>query len=252
MKNQNKTTKTKTKKTVADQYFKLPTDTNGTTTFNGCKEYIRVGAYITNIWIDSANGAVCKAVVNGASGQRTIVFTNWASGVQGTLLTDWTGWNCPEPICNRVMDIMLVMDESGSIDTTEWRSAISFARNLVFSFNIDPSSVTMGVVFFGTGSRVISYLSANEIALNTSLNTARIGGWTCIGCGMSLGLSLFNFPVPGRTALNPAKIMIVLTDGLSGLFSFFPTQFPTTSPPFPRVQQSPAWFLCYEPDQQRE
>lgn len=204
---------------MSPQYFKLPTDQKGPSVVGGCQEYTRVGQDITQIWVDETDPVypdrVCQVVINGVSGQRTIVFnaTSYTTPASRSQLTAYQTWSCPAPTCHRVMDVMLIIDESTSINETEWTSTIEFATALVNKFRISTESVVMGVVFFSTHARVVSYFSNDAQSIINALTTKKNGGYTCIGCGLSLGMSLWNFPVSGRTQLHPAKIMITLTDG---------------------------------------
>lgn len=202
-----------TYKLLTPIYFVLSTDTPGSIPYGSCQQYTRTAGDVQSLWIDPVTSHLCRVEIDGASGIRTIVFTNYTTPASTHQLQAYTGWTCPAPVCNRVMDVMLVLDESGSITSTDWTRAINFAISLVNSYRIASNAVTMGVVFFGTQARVVSYFSNDAQSIINSLKTNKAGGYTCIGCGMSSGLSLWNYPVPGRTQLNPAKMMIVLTDG---------------------------------------
>jgi hypothetical protein len=209
-----------TYKLLADEYFKKSTDVQGPTMFNGCQEWDRTTGNVKQVWVNSATGAVCKAVVNGASGQRTLVFSNYVANAATVTskLSEWSGWSCPAPTCNRVMDVVLVLDESGSISSSEWKLLIAFSKSVVESYRIASDATNIGVVFFQSSARIISYLSDNKESILKALETGQKTGNTCIGCGMSVAYDYVfnNIPaskkVAGRPA-NPAQLMITLTDG---------------------------------------
>lgn len=200
---------TETYKLPPDKYFRLTTDQFTGRISNQCLEYTRIGDTITNLWINPNTSQVCRVLTNTG---KTIWF-NHTQAVNWSQLYRYKYQTCTEPVCNRIMDIVLVFDESGSIDSNGWTSEINFATSLIEKFNIDPKWTTMGVVFFSTNARLITKLSGSKQSIINAVQTAKRGGSTCIGCGMSMGLDLFKQPVSGRSSLNPVKSMIVLTDG---------------------------------------
>jgi hypothetical protein len=209
-----------TYRALADEYFALPGDDMGPSTFNGCQEWTRATGNVKQIWIDGETGAVCKVVVNGGGGKRTFVFTNYADGAASpTLLNEWTGWECPMPVCNRPQDVVLVIDESMSISASQWQQWIAFATSVIDSYRIESDATNVGIVFFGTVARIISYLSADKDAILAALQTPqKTGASTCTGCGISVAHEyVFNNIPPNKVVLgrpaNVPKLMITLTDG---------------------------------------
>jgi hypothetical protein len=62
-------------------------------------------------------------------------------------------WNCPQQQCNRMIDFMLVFDESGSIDRNSFNQEKTFAEAIATSYTFSPQHVAMGLVLFDTNAR---------------------------------------------------------------------------------------------------
>ena len=116
-------------------------------------------------------------------------------------------------------DIMLVLDESGSLDSSEFNLMRNFAKALVNSFDFDNSNTQMGIALFsgssitstdGKLSRILVPLTDDKTTLLNALNgMTSQGGFTCIGCGLERAVDEFTSNgIPGNV-----PITIVLTDG---------------------------------------
>ena len=122
----------------------------------------------------------------------------------------------------RGLDLALVFDESGSIDSDEFSQLKQFAISLVDvlpGFAGNGAGTRVGVSMFSTGSRRILDLNGNRAVVHNAIDTTSpFGGLTCIGCGIDDGAD--NLVVNGR--LGATQMMVVLTDGFNNL--------PPTSP----------------------
>ena len=108
----------------------------------------------------TALGRVCKAQL--ANGQ-TFTFTSFGTGTSSYVTT-----GCPVKQCSQKLDIMLVMDESGSISTSEWNQMKSFAINFTNAFTISESAARIGLVDFATYSQLrFSYQNDEQSFRNT-------------------------------------------------------------------------------------
>jgi len=116
----------------------------------------------------------------------------------------------------RGLDLVLVLDESGSIAPADFVALKEFARALVegLPFLSDGTAARVGVVMFSSGSRRVLSLNGNkQLVINTILSIQQRGGFTCIGCGIDDGADeLIADGPPGAT-----WVMIVLTDGQNNL-----------------------------------
>jgi uncharacterized protein YegL len=118
-----------------------------------------------------------------------------------------TGFDVQDP---GVADIMLVLDESGSINAQNFQREREFAADIVNALMTGPGGARVGIVQFSGNARLTLPLTDNVAQAVNAANTLtqRLGA-TCIGCGIDLARQRFLAqPRPEAT-----KFMIVLTDG---------------------------------------
>lgn len=105
-------------------------------------------------------GQVCKAQL--ANGQ-TFIFKSFGSST-GTYST--TG--CPQKQCSQKLDIMLVMDESGSISGTEWQTMKNFAVQFTNAFSVGDNAARIGLVSYSDNAQVrFTYQNDQQSFRNT-------------------------------------------------------------------------------------
>lgn len=109
-------------------------------------------------------------------------------------------------------DLVLVLDESGSIDSGEFSQLKSFADDVVEAVGDDGLFANGGraavVGFAGSAAPVIS-LSADEDAVRNAIATnTQVGGSTCISCGLDVANAVLGPDDPARN-----QVVIVITDG---------------------------------------
>lgn len=126
--------------------------------------------------------------------------------------------DCPQPICKRVVDIIFVLDESGSIAEQEWEKIIKFCKNIVNSYEIGYDAAQVAIVGFGSfGVKYLdlSYSKTEIIYKFDEILNKQMRGGTCTGCGLSIAQSIFkNAENTERTInYNPEHLLIILTDG---------------------------------------
>jgi len=56
--------------------------------------------------------------------------------------------NCPEPVCNSFMDVVFILDASGSVDANEWKQQKNFLLQAIKMFKIDADNARVGVIEF--------------------------------------------------------------------------------------------------------
>lgn len=109
------------------------------------------------------------------------------------------------------VDLMLVVDESGSINASQFATLKSFLVNLVGGLDtLFKNGGKVGLDMFGTRSRLVMPLTGSSATLQNGIKSmSQYGGATCIGCGIKDGIQAF------ATGSNPSRrrLMIVLTDG---------------------------------------
>ncbi|WP_185749101.1 vWA domain-containing protein [Humibacillus xanthopallidus] len=108
-------------------------------------------------------------------------------------------------------DLVLVLDESGSISPTDFTTLKSFANDVVTEVanaGLFAQGGRVGVVSFASSQELIIGLSNNQIAVNTAItNNPQSGGTTCISCGLNEAASI----LPHAAGRN--QVVIVITDG---------------------------------------
>ena len=114
------------------------------------------------------------------------------------------------PTCAQGLDLMFVLDGSGSIASSDFQIMKGFVKNVVANFNVSPSQARFGIVQFDGSTRLEIDISSNAGAIYNALdNIVQLGGSTAIGDGIQLGQS--------RLVANPRagvyRFMVVLTDG---------------------------------------
>ncbi len=109
-------------------------------------------------------------------------------------------------------DLVLVLDESGSIDSTEFGQLKTFASSVVTAVAADglfTNGGRVGVVGFATASETVIGLSSNQAAVQAAITgNPQSAGNTCISCGLNQASSVMGPDDPSRN-----QLVIVITDG---------------------------------------
>lgn len=151
------------------------------------------------------------------------------------------GVTCPQPTCFTVLDLSIIVDESGSIwSAGAWGDVQNFVLNLINSFTLAPDRVRAGLAYF-SGQDSCSYNWTGTSGFYNSacrdncgvcggrwdnltpngLVTDKTGlyklaydhsiskGFTCISCGLDIGIKMLNI----APKANVQKLIILFTDG---------------------------------------
>jgi hypothetical protein len=150
--------------------------------------------------------------------RRTFALTDVIEATPGTvpLVAPKTGCKC-----GKQLDIVLSLDRSGSIDTTQWGLEYQFVKNLANAFQYGPLLANMGIgnwnaaqwqtlaLTSGTSSSVVSNaVSSMTCCPGTTAPSCCCCG-TPIGGGIWLGGQMLATSPRGKAQ----KILILLTDG---------------------------------------
>jgi len=197
----------------AERFFKLNTDTSiGSDPENpGCTKYTRTGDQIQQISFKTIGDKLCAAWIQSNKQTRTYKFTNYRNTVDNANLTAWNKWNCPNPVCTRVMDLVLVLDQSSSARPF-WDIMKNWAKDLLNKLDIRDDATHVGIVYFYRSAKLILKLTSNKQDLINALDTNDVkNSGTCIGCGIYMGLEVLDKSL--RRSQNVPRVMILLTDG---------------------------------------
>lgn len=133
------------------------------------------------------------------------------------IYSDFTD-SCPQPVCKRVVDIIFILDESGSIAEEEWDQTIYFCINIVERYELGFDAAQVGIVGFGDfGIKHLDLTSNRDVVINKlhEIRTKQLRGGTCTGCGLMIAKTMFdNSKLTTRgQQYNPEHLAITITDG---------------------------------------
>ncbi|NJL53992.1 VWA domain-containing protein [bacterium] len=118
----------------------------------------------------------------------------------------------PTMTCTNKLDIMLVLDGSGSISANDFRQVRDFSSRLAESFTIGDNATRIGIVQFSDNAQLELPLSVDIAQVQSAIQQVQqIGNGTEIGAGITLAQS--EIEANGRADATP--ILILLTDGRS-------------------------------------
>jgi uncharacterized protein YegL len=112
-------------------------------------------------------------------------------------------------------NVVLVLDESGSMSSSEWEEVKDFGSAFISSLgdHVWSRGGGLGIVQFGTTARTVLGLTANKnTALATLAASSQQGGSTCLGCGIRQATSILSGAEAGE-----ARFMVLLTDGANNI-----------------------------------
>jgi hypothetical protein len=118
--------------------------------------------------------------------------------------------------CQAQLDLMLVLDRSGSLDAGELATLKTAAKAFVDDLAPSASSSHIGMSSFATTSTLNLHLSSNSSTIKTAIDGLIAGGFTNLLGGLNLAISELANPGDGhdRTDITSPDTMVVITDGL--------------------------------------
>ncbi len=120
----------------------------------------------------------------------------------------------PTPLCSQA-DVMLVLDRSGSINSTELGQLKTAAKDFVDALGLTPAGIHAGQSSFATTGSLDHHLLANAVTLKAAIDALVSGGFTNLKEGIDLAKTEFDNPGDGhdRADLSSPDKMIIITDG---------------------------------------
>eukprot|EP01128_Nolandella_sp_AFSM9_P006760 TRINITY_DN3550_c0_g1_i1.p1 TRINITY_DN3550_c0_g1~~TRINITY_DN3550_c0_g1_i1.p1 ORF type:complete len:1339 (-),score=272.23 TRINITY_DN3550_c0_g1_i1:208-4116(-) len=171
-----------------------------------CTRYSIVGGdngfQVRYVWYSSSN-KLCGFQMRNS---RLYTVTNISS-----LTTDPFG--LPEGCqCQEKLDIIVIVDGSGSIDSTEWGQINDWIRDLVQSFEWGANAGSLAVIQFSSDARIETNFQSNKSQLTRffASDMGKLGGGTDVVEGLELARDRL---YPSRRA-GAETIIITLTDGV--------------------------------------
>lgn len=180
--------------------------------YGNCVNYNLSTASIgVQIWVDPSAGKICKAIVSDPlRDTRTFTFTNVVARnlTQNDFNFDLPS-SCP---CYKPIDIVLVLDRSGSISRLEFSDERYFVKNFTQQFTYSTKNTELAVVQFSTYAWPVTLGFLNGYSaqnVNSTVNSLACcmnptqpltdpaqntccDGWTSISSGIRLAADQFS------------------------------------------------------------
>lgn len=116
--------------------------------------------------------------------------------------------SCPTTVNTTALDVLLVLDRSGSMDGSPWGSAQSAAVDFIGQMN--PAQDRVGVVFFSGSASLEQSLTNDMGSAQAAINRGSPSGGTDIADGLERGGDEL---VRNGRSDNTAHVLILLSDG---------------------------------------
>jgi collagen type VI alpha len=127
-----------------------------------------------------------------------------------------TGFNC-ERQCSRQLDVVFVLDLSGSIEEdSSYVTVVDFVRSVIAGLDVQNGLVRVGVVTFATTATNEFYLKTyvqNGQALQNAIEFSHPGGTTNAQAGLSLAKNQFTSANGDRSGI--PNVVVYVSDGYS-------------------------------------
>ena len=117
--------------------------------------------------------------------------------------------------CTSSIDIVFVLDASGSVGSANFVTMKNFMKNVISNFNIGDDGTRIGIIRYASSASIILSLGSinNTNGLNTFIdNIVYTGGGTATHSALNLLSIAFN---TSRTDQGIPRVAIVFTDGQS-------------------------------------
>lgn len=177
------------------------------------------GTFLVELWYVGAKPVQVRQS-SGSSFDRTIFFNDYntldtSSTVTLSQPNPTTYPSCATAIqCGNAMDVVLVIDTSGSITPDDYVREQTYVKSVVNSFTVGPYGVHIGFITFSTNPVVrVNLTDSASTVLSVISNTAQDKGETDIGDAIYAAMDLFKWG--GRS--NVPQVVIFLTDGNANL-----------------------------------
>ena len=117
--------------------------------------------------------------------------------------------------CLGKIDLMLVLDRSGSINSSELTQLKNAANSFITALAPSTDGVHTGQSSFATNATLNLHLTDNEASAHAAINALTAGGFTNLKGGIDLAKTELDNPGDGhdRADLDSPDVMVIITDG---------------------------------------
>jgi len=129
----------------------------------------------------------------------------------GDVTVSYTNCQCIVPI-----DIVFVLDSSGSITSSNWTLLMDMLQKIVDKLNLGAGAIQAAFVQYGSNVRTVQKLTSNRGTLNTQISWLRknhMSASTATGPGLNRAITVAQDTTRSPSAF--AKVVMLFTDGIS-------------------------------------
>jgi len=137
-------------------------------------------------------------------------------------------------VCQTDLDLLFLLDESGSVGSINHRLALDFMQAVVNFFDVEANRTRVGVISFSTGARAEFWFG--EHLTNQAVDTAigalpYRGGWTHTAVALLVARlafldihNLVNIRISGARPISAGipRVVVLITDGRSNHYYLDP------------------------------
>jgi hypothetical protein len=177
--------------------------------------------YLANqFWVDS-NNVPAGMTINDFQ-QRTFTFTGVKSVPCGTLALKPPTTGCK---CAKLLDLVISLDRSGSVQVSQWKDELAFTKNLTAAFEYGPNKCNAGItnwnaaqwntldITSGTSDPVVKSAVNSMTCCGTPPASNPTSSCCCCGTPIGGGLYAAGKMMMTSTRTKATKVIAILTDG---------------------------------------
>ncbi|XP_078614399.1 collagen alpha-1(XXI) chain-like [Branchiostoma floridae x Branchiostoma japonicum] len=121
------------------------------------------------------------------------------------------------PLCNVQVDLVFVLDGTGSVGATNFEKMKTFVQKMISDFDLGPEATRIGVVVYSNRASLEISLDAyddQEALQDAVADIAYPGGYTLTGAAIDY-TTTFAFSTRNGARDGVRKVAVILTDGVS-------------------------------------
>jgi len=130
------------------------------------------------------------------------------------IFSDDISAECLPPNCSTFSDIVFIMEEAGSIKSSEFGACKRLISSIAESFEFGEDSVSASLILFATSARLTVEATNNKTNFISRVkNMVQRGGGCYLGKALELAMSVFDNSTRSKNGVIPNRFIIITTDG---------------------------------------